>query len=117
MSKPCASPIQGLTLPPSALHVARHELLGVFLQNVVDLVEQLVELFLDPLTLLRQHRRAGRVLGFRRLRHPGLFLLLLSHGPFSSDSPPDAVTTSKAQAPCAWEHSGAVSLICSGSSP
>ena len=36
----------------ASLHVALHELLGVLLEDVVDLVEELVDVFLDLLALL-----------------------------------------------------------------
>src|SRR2546426_847747 len=65
----------------AALHVALDELLGVLLEDVVDLVEELVDVFLDLLALLGQLRaRGGSVAtAFSRLRRPGLFLLLFCH--------------------------------------
>jgi len=47
----------------AALDVALHELLGVFLEDIVDLVQQVIQLFLDLLALLGQvgASRAGVV--------------------------------------------------------
>src|SRR5215831_17496147 len=70
----------GIVLFAPALDVALHELLGILLEDVVDLVEDLVELLLDLLALLRQlgaRRRLVAVgLPFRPLY---LLLLLLGH--------------------------------------
>jgi len=62
----------------AALDVALHELLGVLLEDVVDLVEKLVDVFLDLLALLGELRTAGgAVAALCGLGGPGLFLLLL----------------------------------------
>src|SRR2546426_12709317 len=64
----------------ASLHVALDELLGVLLEDVIDLVEELVDVFLDLLALLGQLRaRSCSVAAFSGLRRPGFFLLLLSH--------------------------------------
>src|SRR5262245_66221117 len=42
----------GTALLASALHVTLHELLGVLLEDVVDFVQELVDVFLDLLALL-----------------------------------------------------------------
>src|SRR5215475_2406794 len=65
----------------ASLHVALDELLSVLLQDVVDLVEELVDVFLDLLALLGQlGARGGSVTtAFCGLCRPGLFLLLLCH--------------------------------------
>src|SRR5215510_12840215 len=64
----------------ASLHIALDELLGVLLQDVVDLVEELVDVFLDLLALLGQLRARSRsVSTFRGLGRPDFFLLLLCH--------------------------------------
>src|SRR5262245_40187331 len=75
----------------SALHVALHELLGVLLEDVVDLVEQIVEVFLELLALLGEltASRPGLV-ALRRLLRPRLLLLLLCHGRSSWPLPGEA---------------------------
>src|SRR5262249_13537257 len=62
----------------ASLNVALDELLGVLLQDVVDLVEELVDVFLDLLALLGQlGARGGAVAtAFSGLGRPCLFLLL-----------------------------------------
>src|SRR5262245_60562075 len=69
-------------LLPAALYVALDELLGVFFQDLVDLVQEVVEVLLELLSLLRElsvTRPAGvfAVCGLCRSR---LLPLLLSHG-------------------------------------
>src|SRR2546430_17442937 len=66
----------------AALDVALDELLGVLFEDVVDLVEKLVDVFLDLLALLGELRASGgAVAPVCGLGGPGLFLLLLlSHG-------------------------------------
>src|SRR5690606_4929999 len=59
------------------LHVALHEVLGVALQDVIDLVEEVVELGLDLLPLLG---RRGRLLDDLVLPCRGWLLLQLSLG-------------------------------------
>src|SRR6266404_1110589 len=55
-------------------------LLGVLLEDVIDLVEELVDVFLDLLALLGQLRARGcPVSTFRGLRRPDFFLFLLCH--------------------------------------
>src|ERR1700722_457747 len=70
-------------LLPALLHVVADELLGVLLENFVDLVEQVVELGLQLLALRRRRSGLGllgrRLLARRRCR-PAL-LLLLCHQP------------------------------------
>src|SRR5262252_9744781 len=65
----------------ASLHVALHELLGVLFQDVVDLVEELVDVFLDLLALLGQLRARGGAVAtaFSGLGRPGLFPLLFCH--------------------------------------
>src|SRR5262245_45511201 len=64
----------------AALHVALDELLGVLLEDVVDLVEELVDVFLDLLALLGQLRARSRsVSTFRGLVWPDFLLFLLCH--------------------------------------
>ena len=48
-------------LLPTLLHVVAHELLGVVLQDLVDLVEQVVELGLDLLAAARRSQAAASV--------------------------------------------------------
>src|SRR5436309_9326711 len=68
------------SLLAAPLYVALDELLGVLLEDVVDLVEELVDVFLDLLALLGQLRARSRsVSTFRGLRGPDFFLLLLCH--------------------------------------
>src|SRR5262249_24437257 len=63
------------------LDVALHELLGVLLEDVVDLVEDLVELLLDLLALLLELGVRLGVLALRRTLRPlYLLLLLVGHG-------------------------------------
>src|SRR2546425_1067276 len=58
--------------------VALDELLGILLEDVVDLVEELIDVFLDLLALLGQFRVAGcAVAALGRLGGLRLFLLLL----------------------------------------
>src|SRR5262249_60651881 len=66
----------------AALHVALDELLSVFLQDLVDLVQEVVQIFLELLSLLRQlgASRTTGVLAVGGLGRPRLFPLLLSHG-------------------------------------
>src|SRR6266545_774684 len=62
------------------LDVALHELLGVLLEDVVDLVQEVVEVLLDLLALLGELRvRSGRVVAPVGLGGSRLLLLLLSH--------------------------------------
>src|SRR6266403_150154 len=64
----------------SPLHVALHELLGVLFEDVIDLVEQLVDVFLDLLALLGELRTtvsAFTALG--GLAGPRFLLLLFCH--------------------------------------
>src|SRR5262245_13693872 len=65
----------------AALDVALDELLGVLLEDLVDLVQEVVEVFLQLLALLGQlgTSRPG-FLAVCRLRRPRFLLLLLSHG-------------------------------------
>jgi hypothetical protein len=63
----------------AALDVALHELLGVLLEDLVDLVQQIVQLLGQLLALLRQLRLADAllavlVLGRLRRLHVGLGL-------------------------------------------
>src|SRR5262244_2011358 len=72
--------VDGHRLLATSLHVALHELLGVLLENVVDLIEELVDVFLDLLALLGQLRARSRsVSTFRGLGRPDFFLFLLCH--------------------------------------
>jgi len=68
------------SLLAAPLYVALDELLGVLLEDVVDLVEELVDVFLDLLALLGQLRARGcSVAASRALSAAVFFLLLLSH--------------------------------------
>src|SRR5437773_7009897 len=70
----------GMRLLAAPLHVALDELLGVLLEDVVDLVEQLVDVFLDLLALLGDLGAGGSaVTAFGGLARPGFLLLLLCH--------------------------------------
>src|SRR5437016_9481694 len=70
----------GSRLLAASLDVALHELLGVLLEDVVDLVEELVDVLLDLLALLGDlGARLSAVTALRGLRGPGLFSLLLCH--------------------------------------
>src|SRR3990170_7422588 len=62
------------------LHVALHELLGVLLEDIVDLIQEVVEVLLDLLALLGELRigPGGVVVAFG-LGRPRLLLLLFSH--------------------------------------
>src|SRR2546422_9699234 len=64
-----------------ALHVALHELLGVFLEDVVDLVKELVDVLLDLLALLGDLRTGGRTVAAALvgLGRPCFLLFLLCH--------------------------------------
>src|SRR6266550_2703548 len=76
----CSGTRRSASLLAASLHVALDELLGVLLEDVIDLVEELVDVFLDLLALLGQLRaRGGPVSTFRGLRRPDFFLLLLCH--------------------------------------
>src|SRR6266851_6427968 len=70
----------GLRLLAAALDVALHELLGVLLEDVVDLVEEIVEVLFDLLALLGDFgvrpRRLVAAFGLGRSR---FLLLLLGH--------------------------------------
>src|SRR5947207_11745932 len=70
----------GMQLLAAPLHVALDELLGVLLEDVVDLVEQLVDVFLYLLALLGDLGAGGSaVTAFGGLARPCFFLLLLCH--------------------------------------
>src|SRR5439155_11485540 len=62
-------------------HVALHELLGVFLEDVVDLVKELVDVLLDLLALLGDLRTGGRTVAAALvgLGRPCFLLFLLCH--------------------------------------
>src|SRR5581483_8458816 len=69
-----------LLLLAAPLDVALHELLGVLLQDVVDLVEELVEVLLDLLALLRHLGVGCAALGLPVVLRPlHLLLLLVGH--------------------------------------
>src|ERR671925_509404 len=61
--------------------VALHELFGVFLEDVVDLVKELVDVLLDLLALLRDLRTGVRAVAaaFVGLGRPCFLILLLCH--------------------------------------
>src|SRR5439155_11586526 len=65
----------------AALHVALHELFGVFLEDVVDLVKELVDVLLDLLALLRDLGTGGRTVAAALvgLGRSCFLLLLLCH--------------------------------------
>src|SRR5712691_5961519 len=75
-----AFPAVRARLLAAALDVALHELLGVLLEDIVDLVQEVVEVLLDLLALLGdlgvRPRRLVATFGLGRSR---FFLLLLSH--------------------------------------
>src|SRR6266550_2719498 len=52
----CSGTRRSASLLAASLHVALDELLCVFLEDVIDLVEELVDVFLDLLALLGQLR-------------------------------------------------------------
>src|SRR5262249_7896277 len=70
----------GVSLP-AALDIALDEFLCIFLEDLVDLVEQVVEILLDLLALLGQLTtpRAG-LFALRGFGRPCLLPLLFSHG-------------------------------------
>src|SRR5467141_3002278 len=89
-----------MTLPAAAgrllaasLDVALHELLGVLLEDVVDLVQEVVEVLLDLLAFLGELRVCpGRVVPAFGLGGSRFLLLLFSHersppGPGSGPAP------------------------------
>src|SRR5437773_10606575 len=70
----------GSRLLAAALDVALHELLGVLLEDIVDLVEEVVEVLLDLLALLGDLGvRPSRVIAAFRLGRSRFLLLLLGH--------------------------------------
>src|SRR6185503_18258708 len=73
---------RGRRLLAAALHVTLHELLGVLLEDVVDLVQQVVQVLLDLLALLGELGTPGSAVvpALVGLGRPRLLLLLLSHG-------------------------------------
>src|SRR3989442_14938066 len=74
-------PRRSAPLLASALHVALHELLGVFLEDVVDLVKELVDVLLHLLALLGDLRTGGRPVAAALvgLGRPCFLLFLLCH--------------------------------------
>src|SRR5688572_27775952 len=69
-----------MRLLAAPLHVALDELLGVFLEDVVDLVQQLVDVFFDLLALLGDFGAgASTVSTFGGLARSRLFSFLLCH--------------------------------------
>src|SRR5712692_4558041 len=74
------APSASARLLAAALDVALDEFLGVFLEDVVDLVEQAIQLFLDLLALLAQVGAArAAILSLGGLGGLRLLLLLLCH--------------------------------------
>src|SRR5207249_7406616 len=72
--------VDGHRLLAAPLDVALDELLGVLLEDVVNLVEQLVDVFLDLLALLGDLGVGVRaVAALCGLARPGLFSFLLCH--------------------------------------
>src|SRR5437660_11546682 len=74
----CSGTRRSASLLAASLHVSLDELLCVFLEDVIDLVEELVDVFLDLLALIRQlrtRRRSGSA--SRALGRPDFLLLLL----------------------------------------
>src|SRR5215831_623565 len=73
--------VDGHRLLATSLHVALHELFGVLLENVVDLIEELVDVFLDLLALLGDLAARCRAVttAFGWLGGPCFLSLLLSH--------------------------------------
>src|SRR6266567_7674161 len=70
----------GSRLLAAALDVALHELLGVLLEDIVDLVEEVVEVLLDLLALLGDLGiRPRRVIAAFGLGRSRFLLLLLGH--------------------------------------
>src|SRR5436853_4623616 len=70
----------GSRLLAAALDVALHELLGVLLEDVVDLVQEVVEVLLDLLAFLGELRACpGRVIPAFGLGGSRFLLLLFSH--------------------------------------
>src|SRR3989454_2868445 len=113
----------------AALHVALHELLGVFLEDVVDLVKELVDVLLDLLALLRDLGTGGSAFAaaFVRLGRPCFLLLLLCHrGPSMGSQPrrvqvvtPPRLHSNRGPLPCKKRQSpgagGSARSACSGS--
>src|SRR5262249_21477243 len=75
----CANSISRILLPAS-LNVACHELLGVLLQDLVDILEQGIQRLLQRLALLRQRRGLALLLFLlNRCLARARFLFLLGH--------------------------------------
>src|SRR5262245_38428048 len=82
--------VDGHGLLAAPLHVALHELFGVFLEDVVDLIKELVDVLLDLLALLGDlgTGRCAVTTAFVGLGRPGFLLLLFCHvGPSMGSQP------------------------------